>query len=113
MAFLGGVVVELLVTEPTARPGRATSDVNVVIDIAPLRQYAETLREELIGLGLEEDAREGAPPDVRAFVAAAWRDCLGTDHVPALLAAHLAPDETSQSRAGVVLSRTEAMARLG
>lgn len=210
LAFLGGVVVDLLVTEPTARPGRATSDVDVVMDIVHLGQYAETLREELIGLGLEEDTREGAPrcrwrfthaprqivdimptkgdvlgfstqwyadafrsaepfrlpdgpeirlvtppyflatkltafhdrgrkdpisshdlediiavidgreslvselqaapPDLRAFVAAAWRDFLGTDDVPALLAAHLAPDETSQSRAGVVLSRIETMA---
>jgi len=213
LAFLGGVVVELLVTEPTARPGRATSDVDVVIDILHLGQYAETLREELVGLGLEEDTREGAPrcrwrfthaprqivdimptkgdalgfstqwyadafrsaepfqlpggpeirlvtppyflatkltafhdrgrrdpltshdlediiavidgreslvreiqaapQDVRAFVAAAWRSFLSSDNVPALLAAHLAPDEASQARAGVVLSRVEAMALLG
>lgn len=212
LVFLGGAVVELLITEPTAPPARATSDVDVVIDIVHFGQYAETLREELIGLGLEEDTREGAPrcrwrfvdaprqivdimptkgdmiefstqwyadafrsacpfqlpggpeirlvtppyflatkltafqdrgrndpiashdlediiavidgrdslvhelqaapPEVRSFIAAAWQAFLSADDVPVLLAAHLAPDEISQSRAGLVLSRIEALSRL-
>ena len=61
LAFLGGVVVELLVTDSTGRPGRATNDVDVVIDLAHYGQYAETLREELVAIGLEEDTTEGAP----------------------------------------------------
>ena len=213
LAFLGGVVVELLVTDSTGRPGRATKDVDVVIDLVHYGQYAETLREELVVLGLEEDTTEGAPrcrwrfvdaprrivdimptkgevlgfstawyadafhsaepfqipggpeirlvtapyflatkltafhdrgrgdpiashdledvitvvdgreslieelaaapPAVRAFVAAAWRELLETGDVPALLEGHLAPDEASQSRAGLVLSRIETISRLG
>jgi predicted nucleotidyltransferase len=213
LAFLGGVVVDLLVTEPTARPSRATKDVDVVIDLVHYGQYAETLRDELVHLGLEEDTTAGAPrcrwrfkdaplqivdimptkgevlgfstewyaeafqsaqpfavpggpvirlvtpayflttklaafhdrgrqdpivshdlediiavvdgraslvmelqsapPGVRAFIAGAWRDLLETGEVPALLEAHLGPDEASQARAGLVLTRIEAMARLG
>ena len=37
----------------------------------------------------------------------------GTGTVPALLEAHLGPDEASQARAGLVLSRIEAMSRIG
>lgn len=53
LAFLGGVVVELFVTDASARPGRATKDVDVVIDLVHYGQYMETLREELVALGLE------------------------------------------------------------
>jgi hypothetical protein len=56
---------------------------------------------------------QAAPPGVRAFVAAAWRGLLETGGVPALLEAHLGPDEGSQARAGLVLARIEAMSRLG
>lgn len=213
LAFLGGVVAELFFTEPTARPGRATSDVDMIIDLVNYGQYAEMLREELVALGLEEDTTEGAPrcrwrfiaaprqivdimptngevlgfstewyadafrtaepfqvpggpvirlitpayylatkltafrdrgtrdpiashdlediiavvdgrqsivreiqaspPEVRAFIAAAWRDLLESGSVPALLEAHLAPDEASQARAGLVLARIEAISWLG
>jgi predicted nucleotidyltransferase len=213
LAFLGGVVVDLFVTEPTARPSRATKDVDVVIDLVHYGQYAETLRDELVQLGLEEDMTTGAPrcrwrftdaprhvvdimptkgevlgfstewyaeafqsaepfqvpggpvirlvtppyflatklaafhdrgrqdpivshdlediiavvdgraslvmelqaapSGVRAFVAAAWSELLETGEVPALLEAHLGPDEASQARAGLVLARIEAMSRLG
>jgi len=212
LAFLGGVVVDLFVTEPTARPSRATKDVDVVIDLVHYGQYTETLRDELVQFGLEEDMTTGAPrcrwrfkdiprqivdimptrgdvlgfstewypeafqsakpfqlpggplirlvtppyflatkltafhdrgrqdpmishdlediiavvdgraslvmelqaapPGVRAFVAAAWRGLLETGGVPALLEAHLGPDEGSQARAGLVLARIEAMSRL-
>lgn len=213
LAFLGGVVVDLFATETTSRPSRATKDVDVVIDLLHYGQYAETLRDELLQLGLEEDMTNGAPrcrwrfkdaprhiidimptkgdvlgfstewyaeafqsakpfqvpagpvirlvtppyflatkltafhdrgrqdpmishdlediiavvdgraslvgelqaapPRVRAFVAAAWKELLETDGVPALLEAHLGPDEASQARAGLVRSRIEAMSRLG
>jgi len=61
LAFLGGVVVDLFFTEPTARPSRATKDVDDVIDRVHYGQYAETLRDELVALGLEEDTTVGAP----------------------------------------------------
>ena len=61
LAFLGGVVVDLFVTEPGARPSRVTKDVDVVIDLVHYGQYAETLRDELVQLGLEEDMTPGAP----------------------------------------------------
>ncbi len=41
LAFLGGVVVDLFVTEPSARPSRATKDVDVVIDRLHYWQYAD------------------------------------------------------------------------
>ena len=53
-----------------------------------------------------------ASPEVRAFVTAAWQGLLETGTVPALLEAHLGPDEASQARAGLVLSRIEAMSRI-
>jgi len=56
---------------------------------------------------------ESAPPEVRAFVAAAWQGLFETGGVPALLESHLGPDEASQACAGLVLSRIQAMARLG
>ena len=56
---------------------------------------------------------QAAPSGVRAFIAGAWRDLLETGEVPALLEAHLGPDEASQARAGLVLARIEAMSRLG
>lgn len=56
---------------------------------------------------------ECASPQVRAFVAAAWQGLLETGGVPALLEAHLGSDEASQARAGLVLSRIEAMSRIG
>jgi predicted nucleotidyltransferase len=59
------------------------------------------------------DEIQASPPEVQAFVAAAWREILETASVLALLEAHLAPDEASQARAGLVLSRIEAMARFG
>jgi hypothetical protein len=59
------------------------------------------------------DEIQAASPEVRTFVAGAWRELLETGSVPALLEAHLAPDEASQARASLVLSRIEAMVRFG
>jgi hypothetical protein len=212
LVFLGGIVTELMVTEPTAPPARVTTDVDVVIDVLHLGEYADTFREQLLALRLEEDTREGAPrcrwrfvdaprqivdimptsgdilgfstrwyadayeaatpfalrggpsirlitspyfiatkltafrdrgsrdptsshdledviavidgrellvaeiqaapADVRQFISSAWRELLATGNVPALLEAHLPPDEASQARASLVLDRIEAMARL-
>lgn len=59
--FLGGVVTELLITERGAPGARHTKDVDVVVDVMNRGEYSELLREQLIGLGLSEDTRRGAP----------------------------------------------------
>jgi predicted nucleotidyltransferase len=61
LVFLGGAVTELFITLPGARRPRQTKDVDVVIDVMNLGEYSDTLREQLIALGLREDVREGAP----------------------------------------------------
>lgn len=59
--FLGGVVAELLITERGAPGARHTKDVDVVVDVMNRGEYSESLREQLIELGLSEDTRPGAP----------------------------------------------------
>ena len=61
LVFLGGAVTELFITEPGVQGFRRTKDVDVVIDVVNLGEYAHTLRDQLVGLGLQEDVREGAP----------------------------------------------------
>ncbi len=61
LVFLGGAVTELFITAPGRRSSRHTKDVDVVINVVNLGEYSETLREQLVGLGLREDVREGAP----------------------------------------------------
>lgn len=59
--FLGGVVTELFVTEPGAPGARQTKDVDLVVDVMNRGEYSESLREELVALGLMEDTRPEAP----------------------------------------------------
>ena len=59
--FLGGVVTELFVTEPGAPGARQTKDVDLVVDVVNTCEYSESLREELIAVGLREDTRPEAP----------------------------------------------------
>lgn len=59
--FLGGVVTEIFVTEPGAPGARQTKDVDLVVDVVNTGEYSESLREELVGLGLKEDTRPEAP----------------------------------------------------
>ena len=61
LVFLGGAVTELFITQPGGPGPRQTKDVDVVIDVVNLGEYSETLREQLVALGLREDTREGAP----------------------------------------------------
>ena len=61
LVFLGGAVTELFITEPGFQGSRRTKDVDVVINVVNLGEYSDTLREQLVGLGLREDVREGAP----------------------------------------------------
>ncbi|MCO5296768.1 MAG: hypothetical protein M9921_07920 [Fimbriimonadaceae bacterium] len=52
MAFLGGAVVGLLVTDPAAREPRPTQDVDVVVELATKREY-DSLEERLRELGFQ------------------------------------------------------------
>lgn len=61
LVFLGGAVTEFFITERGGPGPRQTKDVDVVIDVVNLGEYSETLREQLVALGLREDTREGAP----------------------------------------------------
>lgn len=61
LVFLGGIVTEFFITEHGGPGPRQTKDVDVVIDVVNLGEYSETLREQLVALGLREDTREGAP----------------------------------------------------
>lgn len=61
LVFLGGAVTELFITEPGFQGSRRTKDVDVVVNVMNLGEYSDTLREQLVGLGLREDVREGAP----------------------------------------------------
>ncbi len=61
LVFLGGAVTELFISDPGVQGFRRTKDVDVVIDVVNLGEYADTLREQFVQLGLREDVREGAP----------------------------------------------------
>lgn len=61
LVFLGGAITELFITAPGRRSSRHTKDVDVIINVMNLGEYSEILRERLVGLGLREDDREGAP----------------------------------------------------
>ena len=61
LVFLGGAVTELFITAPGRRSSRHTKDVDVVIDVVNLGEYSDSLREQLVELGLREDVRDGAP----------------------------------------------------
>lgn len=61
LVFLGGAVTEFFITQPGGPGPRQTKDVDLVIDVVNLGEYSETLREQLMALGLQEDTREGAP----------------------------------------------------
>jgi len=80
LVFLGGAITELFITASGRRSSRHTKDVDVIINVINLGEYSEILREQLVGLGLSEDDREGAPMPLaarrshRRHHAHAWRN---------------------------------------
>ncbi|MBI5489686.1 MAG: hypothetical protein HY905_20300, partial [Deltaproteobacteria bacterium] len=60
VVFVGGAVVELLVTDAAAPAPRPTEDVDVVVQVLTFADYAR-LGQQLRDRGFREDAREGAP----------------------------------------------------
>lgn len=60
VVFVGGAIVDLLVTDPAAPRPRFTDDVDVVVEVTTqVEWYA--LADRLRGRGFREDRREGAP----------------------------------------------------
>jgi predicted nucleotidyltransferase len=59
--FLGGAVAELFITAPGVAGARPTKDVDIVVNVLNLGEYTETLREQLVELGLREDDSKDAP----------------------------------------------------
>jgi len=59
--FLGGAVTELFITSSGAAGARQTKDIDIVVNVLNVGEYAETLREQIVRLGLREDVRDGAP----------------------------------------------------
>jgi len=61
VVFVGGAVVDLLITDPAAPSVRPTTDVDVIVEVACLLEYHK-LGNHLRALGFKEDARsEGGP----------------------------------------------------
>ena len=60
VAFLGGAVTGLLITDPAAPEIRPTDDVDVIVEVASQVAYA-SLGRRLRVLGFREDKSEGAP----------------------------------------------------
>lgn len=60
VAFVGGQVVPLLITDPASESVRPTFDVDVVIPVVTRAEHAE-FEAALRGLGFRNDTREGAP----------------------------------------------------
>jgi hypothetical protein len=59
-AFLGGSVVGLLLDHPELSLGRATDDVDVVIEVVSQTRYAG-VEQKLRSLKFNHDMRQGAP----------------------------------------------------
>ncbi|MEK7271189.1 MAG: hypothetical protein AAB215_09655 [Planctomycetota bacterium] len=60
VAFLGGAVLPLLLTDPAASPARPTLDVDAVVQPRSRAAYHE-FEAKLRGLGFRNDTSEGAP----------------------------------------------------
>jgi len=60
IAFVGGCVTGLLVTDPAAAPVRATLDVDVIVQAATYAEFT-ILEQKLRQLGFHESREEGAP----------------------------------------------------
>jgi hypothetical protein len=60
LAFVGGQVAELLITDPAATRVRPTDDVDVISAVTGRRGY-QRIADRLRALGFQEDATPGAP----------------------------------------------------
>jgi predicted nucleotidyltransferase len=76
MAFLGGAIVDLLLTDPAAPPTRATRDVDLIVEIASRREYW-ALQRDLENRGFMQDEDGGVI--CRWIVAGIQVDVMPTD----------------------------------
>jgi predicted nucleotidyltransferase len=60
LVFIGGCATGLLISDAAAPPIRVTKDVDVITEVASLREY-HRLAEQLRACGFKEDASDGAP----------------------------------------------------
>jgi len=60
IAFVGGCATGLLITDPAAPPVRATTDVDVIVEIASYTDFVQ-LEHQLEQLGLRRCTDQGAP----------------------------------------------------
>jgi hypothetical protein len=60
IAFVGGCVIGLLITDPGAAPVRTTLDVDAIVEISSYAEFA-VLGDRLRHLGFRESHAEGAP----------------------------------------------------
>jgi predicted nucleotidyltransferase len=61
VVFVGGAVVDLLITDPAAPSVRPTTDVDIIVEVASRLEYHK-LGDHLRSLGFKEDAQsEGGP----------------------------------------------------
>lgn len=60
LVYVGGCATALLLTDPAASPVRSTNDVDVIVEVAGLRDYS-ALTDRLRALGCQEDQSDGAP----------------------------------------------------
>jgi len=59
-AFVGGLIVNLLLDRPLLAPARPTDDVDVIVETLASQRYSD-LEVKLRGLGFDHDMRENAP----------------------------------------------------
>lgn len=55
VAFVGGGIVPLLITDPAADPVRATDDVDLIVEVATTMAYHTELRDQLVAQGFAEN----------------------------------------------------------
>ena len=61
VVFVGGAIVEALVTDPAAPPISSTKDVDIIVSVTSNHAYSQELGERLRDLGFAEDSDEDAP----------------------------------------------------
>lgn len=60
LVLVGGCAASLLINAPTAPPSRVTYDVDLIVEVAALRNY-HALEEQFTQLGFKRDTSPGAP----------------------------------------------------
>lgn len=61
VVFVGGAIVELLLTDEAAPPVSTTKDVDIIVSVASNHGYSQALGDRLRALGFAEDMDEDAP----------------------------------------------------